>query len=92
MADYRLTADPLAAFLITMLPACRPSHERQQPRGTKRNDNHCAWGWRTRRRIVDAGSPLCDSMVPFPRADRSARAQIQQMVSRTSYKLQPIET
>ena len=90
MADYHLTTDPLAALLITMLPACRPSHD-SILRGTRRSDNHCAWGWRTRRRIVDAGSPLCDSMVSFPRADKSARAQIQQMVSRTSYKLQPIE-
>ena len=62
-ADYHLTSDPLPAFLITMLPACHPSPLPQNKGFLElRSQALKHFGWQARRRRVDAGCPLCDSM------------------------------
>ena len=62
-ADYHLTTDPLPAFLITMLPACHPSPLPQNKGFLElRSQALKHFGWQARRRRVDAGCPLCDSM------------------------------
>ena len=62
-ADYHLTTDPLPAFLITMLPARHPSPLPQNKGFLElRSQALKHFGWQARRRRVDAGCPLCDSM------------------------------